>query len=236
MSILSTLLGGNKKAGIPSLTDILRALPDNLPEPPKEAKEAIVAYREGRISIEEMVKTVSKVAEEYVKQMPCPVCGKFHGTEEIAPEVPKFGISDGKSGDFEFQPHQVSAIQLLDDNYGEVAKFLIVNRVPFLFDGSEEKGLHFHLFSVVPSDDSTEDLNIGDWAVVRGSRSDIAGTNFSYTVYEDGMFRESFRTRADNVTVADTNTPESILEAEADRWSKDAEKDALDAYDEDDGS
>lgn len=225
MGIFDSILRG--KSGAPQgLSELLKNLDlENLPEPPAEIKE--------------LLKSITEKATAAASGRPCPVCGKVHENPVSAfaiplskltddgPEVPEYEASNGLSGEFEYAPKPIDAIQFLPNNVGDVMAFLVRHEIPFgytLKDGGEHRIL---LVSIngADADIETDELVYGKWAVVTGSRAD---RDMAYSAIPDVNFRGIFQPKVHENHTASTD--ELDLEAEADSFLENAKHDALDAF------
>lgn len=206
-----------------SVIDFLKNLnidPDNLSEPPAEFKEFLSGLG-GALSAS-------------LKGEPCPDCGKVHGSPlafaipiggDSSPQVPAYNESDGLSGEFEYVPKIMRAIQFLPDNVSDVMKFLFDHGITFGYAITRNGESRILLITADQEMSPDDELVYGRWAVTVGSRED---DSLSYTVYEDAAFRRAFQSTVKGSTPA--TSVEDELNLDADKLLGDAEQDALDAY------
>lgn len=148
----------------------------------------------GLISLSEAPAELKEVISAAFKGDKCPACGEVHGNDRAEQEQEaQYEESDGRSGEYEYQPKEQSAIQFLPHNVMDVIEFLREHLVPFGYSVSAEgeERILLHSFGRLV-DRETEELRYGWWAVVSGKR----GTSqFGYATCDDAEFRSTFQRR-----------------------------------------
>lgn len=200
----------------------LREFLDSLPEPPEAVK---------------------RLMENITKQFagkPCPACGKVHespvsafaillGGQGQGPEIPQYEVSNGLSGEFEYKPRELSAMQFLPSNVVDVMEFLYERDIPFGYLSTPSGDDRILLISSGEEvDTDTDELLYGKWMVVTGSRKT---EDLGYVAYDDEQFRRIFQPKTFAATSEpEENGSEDELARLGDSLLDSAEKDALDAY------
>lgn len=206
MSIFDSILRG--KSGAPqNLSDLLGKMDlENLPQPPPGVKALMDNIGE---------KLASALTGQATGQ-PCLICGKVHDTENSGYEE-----SNGLSGEYEYQPKLVSAIQFLPSNVGDVMAFLVRYEISFVYKFSDGEHQLLLVTAGQPTDTETDEVRYGKWVAVTGSR---ATRNMGYSAISDNEFRSTFQTKVHE------NDDKLNLEEASDSLLENAKNDALDAY------
>lgn len=206
MGIFDSILRG--KSGAPqNLSELLGKMDlENLPEPPPEVKALMDNISE---------KLAAALTGQETGQ-PCLFCGKVHGAEDK-----KYEESNGLSGEYEYQPKLVSAIQFLPSNVGDVMEFLVRHEISFVYKFSGGEHQLLLVTPGQPTDADTDEVRYGKWVAVTGSR---AMRDIGYSAISDGEFRSTFQAKVHE------NTGELNLAEEADSLLESAKNEALDTY------
>lgn len=207
-SLIGSLFGGK-----PTDDKDLRELLKSLPEPPKELQETLNGLL-GSV-------------QDALSGKPCRFCGKVHGASD--PQVPEYNESAGAAAEVEWTPREMTAIQFLPTNVGEVLNFLHQRKVPFGYvvtSNGEERILLLDLTSPEVGVD-TEVLVYGKWAVVSGSREN---GDLAYVAYDDEIFRRHLRVKSPAATSETNDDTEDELSRIGDDLLDKAEQGALSAY------
>lgn len=208
MGILESIFGGK-----PTDDKDLRELLKSLPEPPKELQETLNGLL-GSV-------------QDALSGKPCRFCGKVHGASD--PQVPEYNESAGAAAEVEWTPREMTAIQFLPTNVGEVLNFLHQHKVPFGYMVTPSGGERVLLLDLTSPevDVDTEVLVYGKWAVVSGSREN---GDLAYVTYDDEIFRRQLRVKSPATTSETSDSAEEELDQLGDDLLNKAEQGALSAY------